>query len=113
MVDVKCTVLIHLGHLHALARIMKYLILQDYSAFVRKHTIFETFITPFSISEHDECATGAHDCEQDCYNQILQWSCGCNAGYVLRSDGRTCQGAIIVQVLLIYIIIKLNYFRYQ
>ena len=39
MVDVKYTVLIHLGHLHALVIVMKYLILQDCSVFVRKHTI--------------------------------------------------------------------------
>ena len=96
MVDVKCTVLIHLGHLHALVIIMKYLIKQNCSVFVRKHYHFLKHSSLPSISEHDECATGAHDCEQVCYNQVLQWSCGCDAGYVLRSDGRTCQGVTIV-----------------
>ena len=96
MVDVKCTVLIHLDHLHAHAIIMKYLMLQDYSVLVRKHVIFETFIAPFSVSDHDECANGAHNCEQVCRNTVPYWTCGCNLGYSLRSDGRTCQGVIIV-----------------
>ena len=43
-------------------------------------------------SDHDECATGAHNCEQVCRNTVPYWSCGCYAGYSLRSDGNTCQG---------------------
>ena len=45
-----------------------------------------------NFSEHDECATGAHNCEQVCNNQIMGWTCSCYAGYRLRSDGITCQG---------------------
>lgn len=92
MVDVKCIVLIQMGHLHALVIIMKYLMLQDYSVLVGKKWCVETFISLYSASDHDECATDSHDCEQVCQNTVPYWTCGCNAGYLLRSDGRTCQG---------------------
>ena len=92
MVDVKCIVLIQMGHLHALVIIMKYLMLQDYSVLVRKKPYVETFISLYSASDHDECATNSHDCTQVCRNTVPYWTCGCNAGYLLLSDGRTCQG---------------------
>ena len=41
MVDVKCIVLIQMGHLHALVMIMKYLMLQDYSVLVRKNDVLK------------------------------------------------------------------------
>ena len=40
----------------------------------------------------DECAQNIHDCEHTCENTIGSFLCGCNAGYELTSDGRTCQG---------------------
>ena len=94
MVDVKCTVQIHQDHLSALVIIMKYWMLQDYSVLVCEHKRFYKWPTSIihSASDHDECATGAHNCEQDCRNTVPYWSCGCYTGYVLRSDGRTCQG---------------------
>ena len=94
MVDVKCIVLIHLGHFFALVMTMKYLMLQDYSVFVSKALVNSQLkiIYLINFSAHNECATGAHNCEQVCYNLVPYWSCGCYAGYSLRSDGRTCQG---------------------
>ena len=40
----------------------------------------------------DECAQNIHNCEQTCKNTVGSFLCGCNAGYELTSDGRTCQG---------------------
>ena len=48
-----------------------------------------------NVSDLDECATGTHNCEQICCNTISNWTCDCNPGYSLHSDGRTCEGSVI------------------
>ena len=40
----------------------------------------------------DECTLNTHNCEHTCENTIGSFLCGCNAGYELISDGRTCRG---------------------
>ena len=40
----------------------------------------------------DECTLNTHNCEHTCENTIRSFLCGCNAGYELISDGRTCGG---------------------
>ena len=40
----------------------------------------------------DECTQNIHNCEHTCENTVGSFLCGCNAGYELTSDGRTCQG---------------------
>ena len=40
----------------------------------------------------DECTLNTHNCEHTCENTIGSFLCGCNAGYELISDGRTCEG---------------------
>ena len=40
----------------------------------------------------DECSDGTHDCSQTCTNTIASYTCGCNTGYLLETDGITCSG---------------------
>ena len=40
----------------------------------------------------NECAENIDNCEHTCENTVGSFLCGCNAGYELTSDGRTCQG---------------------
>ena len=41
----------------------------------------------------DECDINNGGCEQVCVNEVGSFHyCGCNAGYSLRVDGRTCEG---------------------
>ncbi len=42
----------------------------------------------------DEC-TGSNICHQVCTNTEGSFTCGCEAGYVLDSDGASCSGIII------------------
>ncbi|XP_078687678.1 cartilage oligomeric matrix protein-like [Branchiostoma floridae x Branchiostoma belcheri] len=38
----------------------------------------------------DECTQGLHDCEQVCFNIYGGFSCGCNDGFSLDDDERSC-----------------------
>ena len=43
----------------------------------------------------DEC-TGSNNCHQVCINTEGSFTCGCEAGYVLDSEGATCSGIRIL-----------------
>lgn len=50
-------------------------------------------LTPFvSHSDINECDTGSHCCQQDCYNYPGGYECSCHAGYRLSTDGCGCDG---------------------
>ena len=40
----------------------------------------------------DECANNTDNCIQTCTNTEGSFTCGCNDGYILDSDGTTCNG---------------------
>ena len=40
----------------------------------------------------DECAEGTHNCAQRCSNTIGSFTCDCDTGYGLASDGYSCNG---------------------
>ena len=44
------------------------------------------------FSDIDECSYGTDSCSQICTNTVGSFICGCNSGYVLDSDGVTCNG---------------------
>ena len=47
--------------------------------------------TIFSI-DIDECVANTDGCSQVCNNNMGSFTCGCNLGYRLDTDGRTCIG---------------------
>ena len=47
----------------------------------------------------NECANEMdNNCTQMCQNEIGSYSCGCNIGYTLDSDGYTCNGKSTIQI---------------
>ena len=40
----------------------------------------------------DECTNNTDNCNQTCTNTEGSFTCGCNGGYELNSDGTTCNG---------------------
>lgn len=45
-----------------------------------------------AFSDIDECALVTHVCDQNCINNRGGYSCTCNSGYTLDSNGRACNG---------------------
>ena len=43
-----------------------------------------------SLAVINECALGIDNCDQNCVDTPNSYTCTCNAGYVLASDGRSC-----------------------
>ncbi|MGH0125823.1 UNVERIFIED_CONTAM: hypothetical protein FKN15_024991 [Acipenser sinensis] len=39
----------------------------------------------------DECSSGTHNCAQQCQNIAGSYQCGCQEGYLLSSDKRSCE----------------------
>ena len=39
------------------------------------------------------------DCEQMCNNTVGSYTCSCNNGYSLNSDGRNCSGMVTTSIL--------------
>ena len=54
-------------------------------------SLFTDIIIIFYIADIDECFEG-DNCSQTCINTNGSFTCGCNSGYVLDSDGITCNG---------------------
>ena len=42
----------------------------------------------------NECATNNGGCSQICVDTTDSFTCFCNSGYTLLSDGRTCNGTV-------------------
>ena len=42
-------------------------------------------------SDELECGTGNGGCEQNCVNTVGSYTCSCNTGYTLDSDGHNCE----------------------
>ena len=40
----------------------------------------------------DECSDGRHNCSQVCINTTGGFNCECNNGFLLDTDGVTCNG---------------------
>ena len=59
---------------------------KKHNMYVQNHTY---------ISNHldiDECSDGTDDCTQTCTNTIGSFTCGCYSGYLLDTDGFSCNG---------------------
>lgn len=44
------------------------------------------------ITDDDECALGTATCTHNCEDTPGSYTCNCPPGYVLNTDGRTCNG---------------------
>ena len=49
------------------------------------------FMFVLALTDIDEC-NGVNDCEQTCTNTEGSFTCGCQDGFSLNTDGRTCDG---------------------
>ena len=54
--------------------------------------VFMHTLIHFTFLDADECNDGTHFCSQTCTNTIASYTCGCNTGYLLETDGITCSG---------------------
>ena len=61
-------------------------------AWVLAHTIWNGSIVDVDI---DECAEAIPYCEQNCSNTEGSYTCGCQDGYLLNTDGRRCDGGVL------------------
>ena len=50
------------------------------------------YVSHLFPADVDECAMGIDNCDQNCANTMGSYTCTCNAGYQLNSDGHTCNG---------------------
>ena len=48
------------------------------------------------LPDIDECVEGTDNCSQNCNNTIGSYQCLCDRGYLLDSDGLTCNGMIML-----------------
>ena len=64
-----------------------------FCALVCKSIPFERFaFTEIYISDVNECLANNGGCHHNCHNSDGSYSCSCNSGYWLDSDGHTCEG---------------------
>lgn len=47
------------------------------------------------VSDYEECTETKHGCDHRCVEEMPGYSCACNVGYSLQSDGKTCKGTVI------------------
>ena len=59
---------------------------KKHNMYVQNHTC--AFIYP----DIHECNDGTDDCTQTCTNTIGSFTCECYSGYLLNTDGFTCNG---------------------
>ncbi len=55
-------------------------------------------VTIFCLADIDECEEGGNDCAQVCSNTMGSYTCGCNLGYQLATDQRSCLGECLFLV---------------
>ena len=46
----------------------------------------------YICTDVDECSDGTHNCDQVCTNTNGSYTCSCNSGFTLGSDGQSCTG---------------------
>ncbi len=58
------------------------------------------------LTDIDECEEESDDCPQICSNTIGSYTCGCNLGYQLATDQRSCSGECLFLVKRRQLVIK-------
>ena len=49
----------------------------------------------------NECDTNNGGCAQTCTNNVGSYQCSCRTGYLLNSNGHTCDGMILLKCVLL------------
>lgn len=60
----------------------------------------DTVISIFNLSvllvlDIDECSERNGGCDSLCINSPGSFACGCEVGFILQPDGRTCEGEML------------------
>ena len=65
--------------------------------------IYYSTVLCHCLTDINECTENRNGCSQTCINTDGSYTCGCNLGYELNSDERTCQGVctVIIRAILI------------
>ena len=74
-------------------------ILHVNSTIVHNTYIHSCIIIIPNYLEIDECSDGTHDCSHTCTNTEGSFTCGCNSGYLLDVNGKSCIGRYKLLVL--------------
>ena len=51
-----------------------------------------TFFCLYTYPDIDECLSNNGGCHHNCHDSDGSYTCSCNDGYQLNSDGHTCEG---------------------
>ena len=52
------------------------------------------YLVFYNLADIDECAEDSDGCSQNCHNTLGSYTCSCNAGYRLNTDGHACDGKL-------------------
>ena len=86
--------------------ILKFPVNVSYPVWPRRSIIINSlFVSP---SDNDECLSSNGFCAQQCINTAGSYSCRCNHGFFLDSNGRTCSGKFKCPFLGLRYLIKLR-----
>ena len=86
--------------------ILKFPVNVSYPVWPRRSIIINSlFVSPSDI---DECLSSNGFCAQQCINTAGSYSCRCNHGFFLDSNGRTCSGKFKCSFLGLRYLIKLS-----
>ncbi|XP_068934416.1 cartilage matrix protein [Petaurus breviceps papuanus] len=67
--------------------------LEEHVDYVESYSVIEKLSKKFQEAfcvVSDLCATGDHDCQQICNSSPGSYTCSCQDGFILNSDGKTC-----------------------
>ena len=53
---------------------------------------FDTFTLSLQCIDKDECTLGIDNCSGECINNVGSYTCDCEVGYTLNSNGLKCDG---------------------
>ena len=56
----------------------------------------------WSIADINECSLDIDGCEHNCNNNVGSFVCSCNTGYILTSDGKNCDGELLMDTYKTY-----------
>lgn len=61
----------------------------------------------------NECAEGTDRCAQNCHNNVGSYTCSCNVGFRLNTNGYGCDGNLRIIVNFVSLIQSLSSWSYR